>query len=211
MKHRHKNSDEFVVYLKGTGLVGAGGDLHVMPPMSFRRVAAGVEHFYVNDRGAEPAEMVGLYVGAASVPSSGYEFTGVVSPRDLRVARTRSLADAQYRVGLIDPQPKLQVLLDTKDRVAACAFFARWRSDQQRQVLLSPAVELIGYVAEGRAGIKARDTASELRPGHVFFSLGDESGTITLEPLPEVSIVGFLTGASTSDAAGIRAGSSVGG
>lgn len=202
-KHRHYRSTEFVVYLSGDALVGGGADRYRMPAMAFRAVPPGVEHFFFNDTRSGVAEMVGLYVGASDLPDSGYEFAGDVSPADVRAARMGSLNEARHPSGRIETRSGLQALLHTIDPVPSCAFFRSWHPGEARSIHLAPTAELIAYMVSGGGQLGHDGDLAPMRTGHVLFMPPGESRTLRLDSEIDLNIVGFLTGSTTPEAAGI--------
>lgn len=202
-KHRHDRSTEFVVYLSGNALVGGGADRYRMPDMAFRAVPPGVEHFFFNDTRSGMAEMVGMYVGATDLANSGYEFAGDVSPADVRAARKGSLNDASHPSGRIENRSGIQALVHTIDPVPSCAFFASWRPGDARSLYLAPSAEFIAYVASGGGQLGCDGRLAPMRTGHVLFMPPGESRTLLLDPEIGLNVVGFLTGATAPEAAGI--------
>ena len=86
-KHRHDNCEELYYVVSGHGLAGAGTDRAEVRGGHVHYIPKGVEHFMVNLSKTEPLEVIGIYIGAGSVPETGYVYTGDVTPSDLS-ART---------------------------------------------------------------------------------------------------------------------------
>ena len=70
--HRHTNCDEITICLEGKGRKTLGGETHDVRVGQCMRVPAGVAHC-IENTGTEPMKIVGFYVGANSVESSGFE------------------------------------------------------------------------------------------------------------------------------------------
>lgn len=96
--HRHDSSDEMCVYLRGGGLVGAGDDRLTVGPGFARLVPRGVDHFFHNATVGEPAEVIGIYIGAGDVADSGYVFRGDLSDEELRRCERDSSRSTRYPV-----------------------------------------------------------------------------------------------------------------
>ena len=88
-KHRHENCEELYYVIRGHGLAGAGTDRAEVRGGHVHYIPKGVEHFMYNLSKTEPLEVIGIYIGAGSVPETGYVYTGDVTDADLR---TRSAA-----------------------------------------------------------------------------------------------------------------------
>jgi mannose-6-phosphate isomerase-like protein (cupin superfamily) len=82
-KHRHENCEELYYVIRGHGLAGAGSDRAEVRGGHVHYIPRGVEHFMYNLSRTEPLEVIGVYVGAGSVPETGYVYTGDVSEADL--------------------------------------------------------------------------------------------------------------------------------
>jgi mannose-6-phosphate isomerase-like protein (cupin superfamily) len=87
-KHLHDKCDEIAVYLKGNGVVGQGDSRAVVTSGHCRLMPTGSEHFFYNETEGEDAEVIGFYMGAPTVPGTGYKFCGKASPDDLAMPRT---------------------------------------------------------------------------------------------------------------------------
>ncbi len=86
-KHLHKNCDEIAVYLKGHGVVGQSNSRAEVTNGNCRLMPRGTEHFFYNETKEEDAEVIGFYVGAQSVPETGYKFCGHADAKDLEMPR----------------------------------------------------------------------------------------------------------------------------
>ncbi|NKB47911.1 MAG: cupin domain-containing protein [Alphaproteobacteria bacterium] len=86
-KHLHDKCDEIAVYLNGNGVVGQGDSRAVVTTGHCRLMPAGSEHFFYNETEGEDAEVIGFYMGAPTVPGTGYKFCGKASPEDLAMPR----------------------------------------------------------------------------------------------------------------------------
>ncbi len=87
-KHLHDDCDEIAVYLKGNGVVGQSDSRAVVTGGHCRLMPAGSEHFFYNETEGEDAIVIGFYMGAPSVPGTGYKFCGNASAEDLAMPRT---------------------------------------------------------------------------------------------------------------------------
>jgi mannose-6-phosphate isomerase-like protein (cupin superfamily) len=87
-KHLHDKCDEIAVYLRGNGVVGQGDSRAVVTGGHCRLMPTGSEHFFYNETESEDAIVIGFYMGAPTVPGTGYKFCGNASPDDLTMPRT---------------------------------------------------------------------------------------------------------------------------
>jgi quercetin dioxygenase-like cupin family protein len=78
-RHFHPNADEFFYVLSGRAAVGAGEEEHVATPGTVQFIPAGVVHWLRNLGETEPVEVVGVYVGGASLEEAGYEYAGEIT------------------------------------------------------------------------------------------------------------------------------------
>ncbi len=82
-KHRHENCEEIYHIISGHGLAGAGDDRVEVRSGDFHYIPAGTEHWLHNLSDSEPIEVIGVYIGAGSVPETGYVYMGDVTEADL--------------------------------------------------------------------------------------------------------------------------------
>ena len=82
-KHLHEVSDEIAVYLSGNGVVGQSESRAEVTAGHCRLMPKGSEHFFCNESVQQEARVIGFYINAPSVESSGYKFCGSVTPEDL--------------------------------------------------------------------------------------------------------------------------------
>jgi mannose-6-phosphate isomerase-like protein (cupin superfamily) len=86
-KHLHDKCDEIAVYLSGNGVVGQGDSRAVVTGGHCRLMPTGSEHFFYNETKGEDAIVIGFYIGAPTVPGTGYKFCGNASSDDLAMPR----------------------------------------------------------------------------------------------------------------------------
>ena len=85
-KHLHSECDEIAIYLKGHGVVGQSNSRANVNAGHCRLMPRGSEHFFYNEA-KEEAEVIGFYIGASSVPNTGYKFIGEACAEDLNSPR----------------------------------------------------------------------------------------------------------------------------
>jgi mannose-6-phosphate isomerase-like protein (cupin superfamily) len=86
-KHLHDDCDEIAVYLSGYGVVGQSDSRAVVSAGHCRLMPKGSAHFFYNETRNEDAVVIGFYVGAGSVPETGYKFCGKVEQADIDMPR----------------------------------------------------------------------------------------------------------------------------
>src|SRR3982750_482239 len=110
-RHLHSNCDEIAVYLKGHGIVGQGNERTEVRPGHCRLMPKGSEHFFYNETEDEDGLVIGFYVGAKSVPDTGYEFRGAVTKAELDVPRREGLGEG-ILLSVSDVKPSEMPLKD---------------------------------------------------------------------------------------------------
>jgi quercetin dioxygenase-like cupin family protein len=77
-RHLHPNADEFFYLISGRAAVGAGDEEQVVGAGAVQFVPAGKVHWLRNLDAEEPVEVVGVYVGGASLEEAGYVYAGEI-------------------------------------------------------------------------------------------------------------------------------------
>lgn len=86
--HLHRNSDEFVYIISGSGLKGVEDDVYELKAGSSYYLPRGVSHWMLNTHPSEPIEVVGFYPGLAGFDDTGYEFLAPIPEFLLRSVTT---------------------------------------------------------------------------------------------------------------------------
>lgn len=213
-KHLHAKCDEIAVYLKGHGIVGQTNERTEVRPGHCRLMPKGSEHFFHNETKDEEGLVIGFYVGAKSVPDTGYQFCGDVTHADLDLPRRKSFSEG-ILVNIEDVKP---LVLEAKDGWSITDFrmpigrhngspnALYWAKlepgDIHHKHRLDNCEELY-YVIRGRGVVGAGPDRAELRAGHVhYIPKGVErfiSNTSKSEPL---EVIGVYTGAGSLGEAG---------
>ncbi len=81
-KHKHENCEEIYYIVSGNGIAGAGGTTEEIGAGHFHHVPADTEHWLANESDVEPIVVIGWYLGAGSVASTGYVYMGDVTEAD---------------------------------------------------------------------------------------------------------------------------------
>jgi mannose-6-phosphate isomerase-like protein (cupin superfamily) len=213
-RHLHRACDEIAVYLEGNGIVGQGDERTEVRAGHCRLMPKGSEHFFHNETKDAAALVIGFYVGAGSVPGSGYEFCGPVTRDDLDRPRGPGL-----RAGILLPVDSVAPnQLDPKQgwRIAdfrlpigshngspTSLFWARLAPGDAHEKHRFEKCETLYYVFRGTGVTGAGSDRAAVRAGHVHYVpkgvehfIANTSTTETLE------IVGLYVGAGSIEAAG---------
>lgn len=211
-KHLHDNCDEIAIYLKGHGVVGQSDSRAVVSGGHCRLMPRGSEHFFFNETEDEDALVVGFYVGAPSVPGTGYRFCGNAGPDDLAMPREGLKEGILVRLeettvsapaGEIWQGAEVRVPIGSHNgsdnalvnlRVAPGGEVAPYRCDNCEQVY---------YVAAGSGVAGSNGEQFHLREGHfVFVPKGAAHWLRNDDSAKPLEIFNVLTGAASLEATG---------
>jgi quercetin dioxygenase-like cupin family protein len=78
-RHYHPNADEFFYLIRGMAGVGAEDEEHVARAGTVQFIPAGKIHWLRNLDEHEPVDVIGVYVGGASLDEAGYEYVGEIT------------------------------------------------------------------------------------------------------------------------------------
>ena len=213
-KHLHRSCDEIAVYLKGHGIVGQGSERTEVRPGHCRLMPAGSEHFFHNETRDEEGLVIGWYVGAQSVPDTGYEFRGSVAEADLKVARSKGLKQG-ILVNIEDVKP-LEMKADEGWRIAdfrlpigrhngspnALYWAKLMPGDIHHKHRLDNCEELY-YVISGHGLVGAGENRAEVRGGHVhFIPKAVERFMVNLSKTEPFEVIGVYTGGGSIEETG---------
>ena len=213
-KHLHAKCDEIAVYLKGHGIVGQTNERTEVRPGHCRLMPKGSEHFFHNETKDEEGLVIGFYVGAKSVPDTGYEFRGAVTKEDLELPRRKSFSEG-ILVNVEDVKP---LALDPKDgwniddfRMPVgrhngspnALYWAKLQpGDVHHKHRLDNCEELY-YVIRGRGVAGAGLDRAEVRGGHVhYIPKGVERFICNTSRTESLEVIGVYTGAGSIEEAG---------
>jgi mannose-6-phosphate isomerase-like protein (cupin superfamily) len=212
-KHLHAQCDEIAVYLKGHGIVGQTNERTEVHPGHCRLMPKGSEHFFHNETKDEEGLVIGFYVGAKSVPDTGYAFRGNVTPADLEMPRRERFSEG-ILVNVKDVKP---LELDAKDgwnvsdvrlpigRHNGSQNALYWKTLEPGEVhhkhRLDNCEELY-YVISGRGEVGAGADRAEIRSGHVHFIPKGVERFVRNTGSEPLEMIGVLTGAGSLDEAG---------
>jgi len=209
--HLHNVSDELCIYLRGEGLVGAGDDRLRIGPGCVRLMPKTVPHFFHNASVNEPAEVFGIYVGAADVAATGYGYCGKPTQEDLARAERQSAGPLQYpvvKIAEVAPDTLSDVgwrstafrpLLATTNTPAAFAFMAEVApggSRAQHRVENADTYYLV-HQGTGTAGM-GRNSAG-LRSGHVLWVPAGRSNWLCNYSTEPLKLYGYQVGAAAPE------------
>ena len=213
-RHLHSNCDEIAVYLKGHGIVGQSSERTEVRPGHCRLMPKGSEHFFYNETRDEEGLVIGFYVGAKSVPDTGYEFRGPVTEADLKLPRREGLSEGI----LLNVSDVRATSLPRKDGWNVSDFrlpigrhngsgnALYWAKlmpgDVHHKHRLDDCEELY-YVISGRGVAGAAGDRAEVRAGHVhFIGKGVERFLYNASDSEPLEVIGVLTGAGDLEEAG---------
>jgi mannose-6-phosphate isomerase-like protein (cupin superfamily) len=213
-KHLHRDCDEIAVYLKGRGIVGQSSERTEVRPGHCRLMPKGSEHFFYNETKDEEGLVIGFYIGAKSVPETGYEFRGSVSADDLKVPRREGLAEG-ILLNVEDVKP-LELSKDQGWRVndfrlpigrhngsPTALYWAKLKPGDVHEKHRLDNCEELYYVIRGTGVVGAGDARAEIRGGHVhYIGKGVERYMQNTSETETLEVIGVLTGAGSLDEAG---------
>ncbi|MEE9274274.1 MAG: hypothetical protein V3V62_03075, partial [bacterium] len=157
-KHLHTDAEEYVYYIRGGGVAGAGEGRIEMRTGSFRLNPLNVEHWYWNQGGEELVEVVGFYTGAGSVEETGYVYKGEVTEEDV----TRAAGPYAHPAGNVADVPpeemdegqgwrisEFRLLLSAREGCASTLFHARFMPGAVHKKHLHENCDEIYYIISG--------------------------------------------------------------
>ena len=213
-KHLHSKCDEIAVYLKGRGIVGQRNERTEIRPGHCRLMPQGSPHFFHNESKDEEGLVIGFYVGAKSVPETGYEFCGSVTAEDLSVPRSAGLKEG-ILLNVADVAPLQMSAKDgwgfTDYRMPIgrhngsgnALYWATLKPGETHHKHRLDKCEELYYVISGHGLVGAGPDRTEVRGGHVhFIPAGVERFMVNLSKTEPLEVIGVYTGAGSLDEAG---------
>ena len=213
-RHLHRSCDEIAVYLKGHGIVGQSSERTEVRPGHCRLMPKGSEHFFYNETKDEDGLVIGFYVGAKSVPDTGYEFRGAVTRADLEVPRREGLGEvillniADVKPRKLDPRDGWDVSdfrlpIGRHNGSASALYWAKLLPGEVHHKHRLDNCEELYYVISGRGVVGAGGDRAEVRGGHVhFIAKGVERFMYNASASEPLEVIGVLTGAGSIEEAG---------
>lgn len=211
-KHLHDNCDEIAVYLNGKGVVGQSDSRAEVTTGHCRLMPHGTEHFFYNETEGEDAEVIGFYVGAPSVPGTGYKFCGMAEPKDLEMPRTGLTEGILVRLqetAESDPAAdiwsgaEVRTPIGTHNGSANALINAQFAPGGSLAPHRCDNCEQIYYVASGSGTAGSGDYQSDLRKGHfVYVPKGVSYWLRNNDSAEPLEIYNVLTGAGSLEEAG---------
>ncbi len=214
-KHLHSRCDEIAVYIKGHGIVGQSDQRTEVRPGHCRLMPAGSPHFFHNETKDQDGLVIGFYMGAKSVPDTGYQFCGHVAQSDLDMPRAPTLSEGiLLNVADVKPLPlsaangwnvnDYRLPIGTHNGSARNAqFWAKLAPGDVHHKHRFDHCEVLYYVVAGQGIAGAAGSTARVRGGHVHFIpqrvehfIANTSKTEALE------IIGVYTGAGSIEDAG---------
>ena len=214
-KHLHAKCDEIAVYISGHGIVGQSDQRTVVGPGHCRLMPAGTPHFFHNETKDQPGLVIGFYMGAKSVPDTGYQFCGHVAKTDLDMPRAATLTEG-ILLNAADVKPMkidavqgwnvsdFRLPIGTHNgAVKKAQFWMKLAPGDVHHKHRFDNCEVLYYVVSGAGVAGAGGTVSRVREGHTHFIpkgvehfLANTSKTETLE------VIGVYTGAGSVEDGG---------
>ena len=206
-RHLHSKCDEIAVYLKGHGIVGQSNERTEVRPGHCRLMPKGSEHFFYNETKDEEGLVIGFYVGATSVPETGYEFRGSVSEADLKLPRREGLSEG-ILANVADVKPlelnakegwsisDFRMPIGRHNGSPAALYWAKLLpGDVHKKHRLDNCEELY-YVISGNGVMGAGADRAEVRAGHVhYIRKGVERFMCNVSKTEPLEVIGVYTGA----------------
>lgn len=207
-KHKHDRCDEIAIYLKGHGIVGQSDQRTQVGPGHCRLMPAGSPHFFHNETKDTDGMCIGFYMGAKSVPDTGYGFCGQVNDADLQMPRGKTLTEgtllhvstveplklsaadgwnvADYRmpIGKHNGSPNAQFWM----KLAPGDVLHKHRFDN---------CEVLYYVNAGEGVAGAGGKISRIRAGHTHFIPRGVEQFIANTGKDTLEVIGVYTGAGS--------------
>jgi mannose-6-phosphate isomerase-like protein (cupin superfamily) len=213
-KHLHRNCEEIAVYLKGHGVVGQGGERARVRPGHCRLMPRGSEHFFHNETKDEEGLVIGFYVGATSVPDTGYEHCGGVAAADLATPRVEKFRDGIH-VHIDDVKPArmnadegwsitdFRLPIGRHNGSASALFWATFLPGAAHKKHRHDQCEELYYVVRGHGLAGAGPDRAEVRGGHAhFIPKGVEHFLVNLSKTEPLEVIGVYTGAGSVEETG---------
>lgn len=210
--HQHQRADELCMYLRGRGFGGAGDDRITVRSDTARLMPRGVDHFFHNTAEGGPAEVFGIYVGAAGVAESGYVFRGMPTEEDLARCAEDRRDNLLYPLADLAGAPvtpnaetagwsgtTYRELLSAGNGPGAFAFRAVLEPGGARARHVLAHAESYYLVRAGAGHAESDGVTVPLRPGHVWYvPAGHAVALRNSDPVQSLEIVGYHVGAATS-------------
>ncbi len=213
-KHLHSQCDEIAVYIKGHGIVGQSQQRTEVKPGHCRLMPKGSEHFFHNETKDEDGLVIGFYMGAKSVPDTGYAFCGHVSKADLEITRSPSLSEG-ILLNVSDVAPArlskhegwgmsdFRLPIGSHNGSPNAMFWMKLAPGEAHHKHRFDRCEVLYYVIQGTGIAGAGGKRSALRGGHVhFIPQGVEHYMINTSNHETLEVIGVYTGAGSVAEAG---------
>jgi mannose-6-phosphate isomerase-like protein (cupin superfamily) len=212
-KHLHAQCDEIAVYIKGHGIVGQSDQRTQVGPGHCRLMPAGSPHFFHNETTDQDGLVIGFYMGAKSVPDTGYQFCGHVSKADLEMPRAPTLTEGT----LINVSGVAPLKLSPADGWSVADFrlpIGRHTGSPNAQfwAKLAPGdvhhkhrfdhAEVLYYVISGNGVAGAGGNVARVRGGHTHFIPRGVEHFLANTGNETLNVIGVYTGAGSLEQAG---------
>jgi len=213
-KHLHSRCDEIAVYLKGHGVVGQSGERAEVRPGHCRLMPKGSEHFFHNETKNEEGLVIGFYVGAGSVPDTGYEFRGNPTEADLKTPRVAKFGEGIHvhiddvKPARMDPKDgwnitDFRIPIGRHNGSSTALFWAKFMPGATHKKHRHDNCEELYYVVSGHGLAGAGSDRAEVRGGHVhYIPKGVEHFMTNLSKTEPLEVIGIYVGAGSVEETG---------
>jgi mannose-6-phosphate isomerase-like protein (cupin superfamily) len=211
-KHLHADCDEIAVYLSGYGVVGQSDSRAVVGAGHCRLMPRGSAHFFYNETKDEDAVVIGFYVGAGSVPDTGYEFCGTVEPADLDMPRDGLDEGILVRLQdtpVADPagcaawaEAELRMPIGSHNGSGNALINAELGAGEAIGGYRLDGCEQLWFVTEGSGGVSSDGADTAIRAGHFILVPAGVALSVRNTGAAPLSFIGVLTGAGSLAEAG---------
>ena len=213
-KHVHNRCDEIAVYLQGHGVVGQSNERTEVRPGHCRLMPRGSEHFFFNETKDEEGLVIGFYVGATSVPDTGYAFKGNVTEADTSMPRGKSFSEgilvhidsvAPVQAGGVEGWrvADLRLPIGRHNGSPNALYWAKLNPGDVQHKHRHERCEKVYYVIRGNGIAGAGTDRAALRAGHVhFIPRGVEHFLRNASASEPLEVIGVMTGAGSIEESG---------
>lgn len=213
-KHLHSKCDEIAVYINGHGIVGQSDQRTQVGPGHCRLMPAGSPHFFHNETKDQDGLVIGFYMGAKSVPDTGYQFCGHVAQTDLAMPRAATLTEG-ILLNVADVKPlkldsaqgwnvsDFRLPIGKHNGSARNAqFWMKLAPGEAHHKHRFDRCEVLYYVVSGEGIAGAGGKPQRLRAGHTHFIPPGVEHWLANTGKDTLEVIGVYTGAGSLEDSG---------
>lgn len=212
-KHAHDMSDEIAVYLSGAGVVGQGDSRANVMAGDCRLIPRGSVHFFFNASKESEAVVIGFYLGAPDIASSGYRFCGKVEAGDIGLPRSgleEGLLISMDDTALFDTsafgawaEAKVRLPIGKHNGSSNTLLTAELNAGSEIRRHRLERCEQLHFVVQGAGIASSIDDSVPVRAGHfIFVPKGNDFALNNGSSRNPLHLVGVLTGCGSLAEAG---------